>query len=218
MSATLGLLVPVDGENGGPRYPKGPDPAELLAAAIHGDRDAKKDLVLRYSSLVRRVISQYRLTATDMEDVYQTVWMRLWEHLDRIRVPQALPGWITTTAKNEALKVATSNRRLDLADPQNDARFDSRSEWPELADELLRIEKNQALQSGLAQLEPKHRNLLLLLHSEPQVSYREISMRLGIPMGSIGPTRARCIKKLRATTSVTTLLHTETDIDLPATA
>lgn len=218
MSVTLEIRVPIEFANRDTHKHETLEPAELLSAAILGDRDACKHLVLRYTELVQRVIHHYRLTHSDSEDVCQTVWMRLWQHLDRIREPRALPGWIMTTARNEALKVAMSNRRMDLVDPLDTYRLDDRNEDAELVDELLRTERNRALRNGLAELEPKHRELLLLLHAEPQVPYREISRRLGIPTGSIGPTRARSIAKLRATSSVTTLIHTERGTDLPASA
>lgn len=200
------------------RDDESPEPAELLRGAILGDRTASQQLVERYSSLVHRVIRQYQLTPSDSEDVWQTVWMRLWQYLDRIREPRALPGWIVTTTRNEALKVAMTNRRVDLVDPLNPFSLDGKIEDTELLDDLLRAEREQALRKGLAQLDPKQRDLLVLLHAEPRVPYREISKRLGIPTGSIGPTRARCIDKLRATSSVTSLIRDERGTELPISA
>jgi RNA polymerase sigma factor (sigma-70 family) len=187
------------------------DPTDLIMAAAGGDRDAWIALVRRYCPLVQKVIARYRLSPIDADDVCQVVWLRLFQYLDRIREPRALPGWIVTTTRNEALRVISTSSRLDLIDPINNSTFDRRFESGELVDGLLRAERHRALRKGLATLEPRHRELLLLLHAEPQVPYREISRRLGIPTGSIGPTRARCLAKLRASASVATMVSTERD-------
>jgi RNA polymerase sigma factor (sigma-70 family) len=182
------------------------DLIDLVAAAAEGDRLAWKDLVDRYTPLVRHTIRRYRLSHDDLEDVSQSVWLRLVQHLHRLREPLALPGWLVTTTKNEALRVLTSGRRTELIDPQDLSRLER--EYPGLApgEEILRVESHHSLHDGLAELKPEHRELLVLLHSDPQVPYREISKRTGMPTGSIGPTRARCLKKLRATTAIRALL------------
>ncbi len=187
------------------------DPTALVKAAMTGDRNASKDLVIRYTPLIHGVIGHYRLSRGDAEDVCQTVWLRLWQNLDRLRDLRALPGWIITTTKNESIKVAMSNQRTVLVDPH-----DSEPQFPGedtgLLDELLLAERDNLVRKGLAQLQPQHRELLLLLLAEPRVSYRQISLRLGITIGSIGPTRARCIDKLRATPSVAALIWAERSV------
>ena len=184
-------------------------PAELIAAALGGDQAAWTNIVRRYTTLVHQIVRRYPLTYSDSEDVCQVVWMRLWQHIDGIREPRSLPGWIATTTRNEACRVAVSNRRTVLVDPLDTAKFDYPNSGDELVDGLLRSERNQALRNGLAELESKHRSLLILLHAEPQVPYQEISRLLGIPTGSIGPTRARTLAKLRATSSVIQLIGAE---------
>jgi len=115
--------------------------------------------------------------------------------------PRVSTPWIGTTTKNESLRVLKSRRRIEPADPMADSRFDS-TDRPELDEDLIRADQRRALREGLRQSRPEHRQLLLLLLADPRLSYHEISRRLGIPIGSIGPTRARCLRRLRATTEV----------------
>jgi len=189
------------------------DLSALVAAASAGDCRAWASLVDRYSPLVHRITCQYRLSHFDAQDVYQTVWMRVFEYLGRIREPRALPGWISTVTRNAALHVLTSHRRTYLVSGLSDTDFDSGNRSADVDDNLLRAERRQAIHEGLAVLEPEHRELLLLLHAEPPISYREISTRLGMPTGSIGPTRARCLQKLRATAAIRTLVSDHNDQD-----
>lgn len=183
--------------------------AELIAAALGGDQAAWTDIVRRYTTLVHHVVRRYRLSHSDSDDVCQAVWIRLWQHLDGIREPRSLPGWIATTTRNEACRVAVSNRRTVPVDPLEIAQFKRLNQGDEPVGSLLRFERHQALRNGLAELESKHRKLLILLHAEPQLPYHEISRLLGIPTGSIGPTRARTLAKLRATSSVTQWIGAE---------
>jgi RNA polymerase sigma factor (sigma-70 family) len=179
---------------------------ELVAAAAQGDQRAWSSLVERYLPLVYSIIRRYRLSDKDAEDVSQTVWLRLVEHLDAIREPAALPGWLATTTRHEALGILRNKRRTDPVDPGASWILELRVDSPELDGDLLRAETARALRAGLAELAPEHRELLLLLVTDPPISYGDISRLLGMPVGSIGPTRARCLKKLRATTAVQALL------------
>jgi RNA polymerase sigma factor (sigma-70 family) len=179
---------------------------ELVAAAARGDQRAWSSLVERYLPLVYSIIRRYRLTDKDAEDVSQTVWLRLVEHLDAIREPEALPGWLATTTRHEALAILRNKRRTDPVDPGASWILDLRVDSPELDGDLLRAETATALRAGLAELAPEHRELLMLLVTDPPISYGDISKLLGMPVGSIGPTRARCLKKLRATTAMQALL------------
>lgn len=190
-------------------YAADPTPAELVAAAIRGDKKAWLSLVQNYTPLLRRVVRRFRLPPNDADDVVQAVWLLLWQHLSRIREPAALPGWISTTARRESIRVINNNRRWTLTDPLDDSWVERGEMGPELLDELLRIERCQAVHNGLRELDPRHRELLLLLNAEPRFSYQEISRRLGMPVGSIGPTQARVLSKLRATSAVATLISSE---------
>lgn len=179
---------------------------EKVQAAISGEREAWNWLVERYAPLVMGVASRYRLRAEDAADVSQGVWLKLVEHLDDIREPLALPGWIVTTTSREALRVLKSRQRTVEVDPQTGQMLEAASDAGSLDDELLRDERHHALREGLRELRPRQRDLLVLLLEDPPLSYDEISRMLGIPMGSIGPTRARCLEALRRTAALRSFL------------
>ncbi len=212
---TIRLVTPRPPHETGPapRPPDGPDPSSpraagvdvgvLVAAALAGDEDAWAEIVRRHTGLVLSRIRPFRLTPQQSEDVAQTVWLNLVEHLGSLRDPQALPGWIATTTRHEALRVATAGRRAIPVDPGT-GDFDRADEGGDdgeagLAAALLRDERHRALRAGLAELPEHQRRLLLLLSTDPSPSYQEVSQRLGIPVGSIGPTRQRGLDRLRRT-------------------
>ena len=131
------------------------------------------------------------------------MWLKLVENLAALRETRALPGWIKTTAGREALRILNTRRRTEPMDPSVLMTFDPQTPQEGADSDLLRWERDRAVQNSLAELAPEHRRLLVLLHAEPSASYREItsyreiSTTLGIPPGSIGPTRpdptrARC--------------------------
>jgi RNA polymerase sigma factor (sigma-70 family) len=175
---------------------------ELVAGARRGDQTAWNALVSRYSPLVVAVIRAYRLRDKDAEDVSQIVWLRLVEHLGRIREPRALPKWIITTARHEAQRVVGILRRTVPMDPLAEAASHCQPNQAEADADLLRAEQHQALRDGLAELPAAQRRLLLMLAADPPLSYRQISHRLGIPVGSIGPLRARYLQRLRVTSAL----------------
>jgi RNA polymerase sigma factor (sigma-70 family) len=185
---------------------------ELTRAAARGDQDAWNQLVGRYTPLVVSVIRSYRLGDEDAADVNQTLWLRLVEHLDRIRDPQALPMWIITTTRNECMKVLRSRQRTRTVDPLVGLDVPD-TEGPELDEALLAAERQQVLRDAFALLGPACRTLLTLLMSEPPLSYDEISERLGMARGSIGPTRSRCLDKLRRSRPVVTFLQAVQDTE-----
>ena len=171
----------------------------LVQAAGEGDPGAWKSLVERYTPLVASVIVGYRLRGPDVEDVVQTVWLRLIEHLGDLREPRALPMWLITTARNECVRVLKAGQRTQLFDPLEERDDLLRGEDVDLDERLLAAERHQLLLAAFGELPEHHRELLLLLMADPPVPYAEISSRLGIPVGSIGPTRARALQRLRET-------------------
>ena len=177
---------------------------ELVALALQGNQRAWQDLVHRYSPLVSSVIRRFRMNDSDADDVRQNLWMRLVEHLKDIREPRALPGWVMTTTRNEAIRVLAGKRRTEPVDPQQDDRLDN-IEHTEPDADLIRAEYRAAVHAGLRELRPEHRELIELTFADTPISYQQISTRLGIPIGSIGPTRARCLKKLERTAAIRAL-------------
>jgi RNA polymerase sigma factor (sigma-70 family) len=184
------------------------DVAVLVGAAAQGDEAAWSEIVDRFTPLLIAVVMRYRLSSGELEDVAQTVWLRLIEHLGELREPRALPMWLTTTAKREALRSAMAGARVQPADPQ-DERWSSRlatDDDPDAA--LVRSERHTAVLEGFATLSPRQRQLLSMLSEDPPVPYADISRRTGIPIGAIGPTRARALERLRRSPSVRALATT----------
>ena len=177
---------------------------DLVSAARAGDKDAWDALVDRFLPLVTCVIAKHRLPPSDADDVNQIVWLRLVEHLNDLREPLALPGWLATIARNESLGIIRLRGRMTPVDPQS-APWERADPEPELDAELIRQERAVALREATLELAPQRRELLKLLMADPPMSYDEISARLGIPKGSIGPTRARILEQLRTHQSITGL-------------
>lgn len=183
---------------------------DLVHAAADGDEDAWSQLVERYLPLVKSVIRSHGLSGQHAEDVSQILWLRLVEHLKDLREPRALAGWIKTTTRNECIQLLRSARRMVPV---------GASVEPEAATltvrepdaELLRAERHHALLEALAELPERQRNLLILLAADPPLSYAEISRRLGIRVGSIGPTRARALSKVRESPAMAALIETNTE-------
>jgi RNA polymerase sigma factor (sigma-70 family) len=178
----------------------------LVDAALHGNQAAWQSLHQRFSPLVVSVCRRHRLSQADADDVGQIVWLRLVQQLKLVRDPLALPGWIATTARNECLHVIKFRRRNESADPMVDQRF-NRQETAEPLERMLRLELHRALLDGLSQLPAHQRELMMLLIADPELPYREIALRLDIPVGGIGPTRARCLQKLRSMPGIRSLME-----------
>ena len=120
-----------------------------------------------------------------------------------------MPGWIRTTAKHETLRHLRATGRTLVMDPALLAAFDFAADLPEVDNDLLKMEREQVISDGLNEMEPHHRTLLILLHTDEQPSYQAIGRSLGMPVGSIGPTRARSLQKLRTTRSVSAFLESD---------
>jgi RNA polymerase sigma factor (sigma-70 family) len=147
------------------------------------------------------VIRSYRLTAADAQDVSQTVWLRLVEHLTDLREPDALPGWLARITQRECGRHVRSRQRELPVDPQADMTAQQPSA-EDLDAGLLRAELRQALRDGMDELPAHYRSLLRLYVSEPPKSYREISELLSMPVGSIGPKLRRGLDCLRDTAAM----------------
>ncbi len=185
------------------------DTGEIVRAAAGGSQQAWDRLVERYMPLVISVARGFHLTSKDVEDISQTVWLRLVEHIGTLREPRALPGWIATTARHEAIRVQRSRAQANPVDPGAGGPLDRNVESVDMDDRLLSAERHQALIDGLAELPVQQRRLLELMVVDPPLSYQEISTKLGIPVGSIGPTRSRALTRLRASGPIQSLLGPE---------
>jgi RNA polymerase sigma factor (sigma-70 family) len=181
--------------------------AVLVSAAAEGDQSAWNEIVDRYTPLVVSVIYKHRLRPADAADVNQTLWLRLVEQIGRLREPEALPGWIMTTTRNECLRVLRVQQRTHLYDPlsESDA-LESEQVDADVEADLLAVERRQALRDGFAELTDQCKRLLTKLMTDPPPSYQVVSEELAMPVGSIGPTRIRCLEKLRKTSALSAFL------------
>ena len=184
------------------------DLPRLVKASVDHDEEAWNELVRRFAGLVAFVIRHYRLSAADTQDVSQLVWLRLVEHLSDIREPSALPGWLATTTRHECERFLRVNGRSVAMDPLT-MRLTDKPDGPEVDELLLAAERRQVLLDGLRELTDQQRELLLMLTADPPYAYAEISRILGIPIGSIGPTRSRVLDKLRDTDAVRAYLDAD---------
>jgi RNA polymerase sigma factor (sigma-70 family) len=169
------------------------DLGSLVAAAADGDEAAWEEIVDRFASLVWATARAHRLSRDDAADVAQTTWLRLVENLDRIQQPERLGSWLATTARRESLrKLRLAARERPSDEPDLFEAPGSSIEGP-----LLERERDRALWQAFAWLSERCKALLRLLVAETEPSYDEVSAALGMPVGSIGPTRMRCLDRLQ---------------------
>jgi RNA polymerase sigma factor (sigma-70 family) len=176
--------------------PAGLNVALVVRCAAEGDQRAWERLVELYGRLVWAMTREFRLDESDAADVVQTTWMRLLEHIDRLDHPERVGSWLAATARNECLRGLAGRKRLVLVEDDVTLMTDV-ARGPEVDERLLADERAQAVRGALAHLPARWQRLLQLLMADPPASYAEISDQLGIPIGSIGPTRGRCLETLR---------------------
>jgi RNA polymerase sigma factor (sigma-70 family) len=169
----------------------------LVHAAAAGDHSAWDELVERYVALLWAIALRHGLNESDAADVVQTTWLRLLEHIDEVRDPARVGSWLATTAQREALRCVARNSRLV---PSGDATtFDAPDRLlPPVEEALLVREQAAAARAALDAMPPTWRSLIEALSQDPRPSYEEIGVDLGLPVGSIGPTRGRCARRMRA--------------------
>jgi RNA polymerase sigma factor (sigma-70 family) len=169
---------------------------DLATRARDGDARAWDALVERYAPLIWSLCRRYRLDSADAEDVGQSVWLRLLDQLDKIRDPAAVAGWIATTTRRECLRVVRAAGSHPVSFPLDAERI--ADEQSGLAEELvLAAERQAALREAYAELPTDCQRLVAMLIADPPMPYTEISTMLSMPIGSIGPTRSRCLDKMR---------------------
>jgi RNA polymerase sigma factor (sigma-70 family) len=173
------------------------DVARLVQRAAEGDAWAWDRLVKQYARLIWAMTRDFKLVESDAADVAQITWLRLFEHIDRLEKPDRVGSWLAATARNECLRSLAARKRLVLVADDDVALDDVAAHEPELDERLLAEEGAQVVREALARLPRPWQRLLELLMADPPTSYAEISDQLGLPIGSIGPTRGRCLEKLR---------------------
>jgi RNA polymerase sigma factor (sigma-70 family) len=180
---------------------------DLVTRAKNGDKQAWDALVERYAPLIWSICRRYRLGGADAEDVGQAIWLHLVEHLDGLRDPAALPGWLATTTRRECCRVLRATGKPPADGQVLENTPDEQTAAAE--HELLVAERNTALRDAFARLPLSCQRLLALLIADPAVPYTEISARLGVPVGSIGPNRRRYLDRLRRDPAVARLINAE---------
>jgi RNA polymerase sigma factor (sigma-70 family) len=195
--------------------------AGLVTRAKNGDDRAWDALVKSYAPLIWSICRRHQLDRADAEDVGQYVWLKMVDQLGNVRDPAALPGWLATTTRRECARALRATRRLPAAGQVLEASSIPDPQAVTAEQELLRAERHAALRDALACLPPGCQRLLALLTADPPVPYAQISAELGIPVGSIGPARSRCLQKLRRHPALAALIdarQTSADTQLPGQA
>jgi RNA polymerase sigma factor (sigma-70 family) len=187
-----------------------PPVTDLVMRARNGDQQAWDALVERYAPLIWSVCRRYRLSSADAEDVNQSVWLTLVGQLAALREPAALPGWLATTTQRECGRVLRAARRPQTGWYVPDAEDIADEQAVTADEELLQAERHAALREAFTCLPPSCQQLIAMLIQDPPVPYTQISAELGIPIGSIGPTRRRCLDKLRRYPAIAALIEAET--------
>jgi len=172
------------------------DAAVLVRRAAEGDQQAWERLIEQYARLIWAMTRDFKLIESDAADVAQVTWLRLLERIDSLEHPARVGSWLAATARNECLRSLAARKRIVLV--QDDAALDSAAvHQPEADERLLADERAQAVREALSHLPWQWQQLVELLMADPAPSYIEISDQLGLPIGSIGPTRGRCLARLR---------------------
>jgi RNA polymerase sigma factor (sigma-70 family) len=174
--------------------PSGAVLERVLCDAAAGDERAWTVLHDRYGTRVRAVARSYRLAPQDVDDVAQTTWLRLLEHIRSVRDASAIGAWLETTARRESLRLLRGTKRER---PTDDAMLVDQPTEAIAERRLVSAERRTALDAAMRQLPSRQRRLLAEIFAEPEASYTQISESLGMPIGSIGPTRARSLARLR---------------------
>jgi RNA polymerase sigma factor (sigma-70 family) len=167
--------------------------ASIADAAALGDDDAWRDLVTRFEPQLRSVVRGYRLSPPDVDDVVQTTWLQAYANLGRLRDRAAVGGWLVVVARREALRSLQRGAREVLTP---DAADSVDAATPERL--ALERERVGALGLAIARLTGRQRTVAQALLARPGRSYEELADELGMPVGSIGPTRERAFERLRS--------------------
>jgi RNA polymerase sigma factor (sigma-70 family) len=177
----------------GPQRRSAEEIARLVSAAAAGDQQSWNELVQEFGGMIWAIARGPRLRDADAADVAQATWLKLLDHLDRLRDPARAGAWLATTARRECLAILRHSRRNMLC---ADSPFEQAStESPD--DRLLTAERDRALWHGFSRLPASDQALLRMLMADPSPAYEEVSAALDMPVGSIGPTRARALGRLR---------------------
>jgi len=170
--------------------------ARMVNEARSGHAEAFNGLVTEFTPMLWQVARATGLGRADAEDVVQTAWLNLLSHLDTIHTPAALTAWLVTTTKREAWRVRKAGHRQTPEDPEVLILIPDHADGSE--ERVILADEHQQLRKAFLTLEPRCRELLRIVAFVPRPDYSEMAIRLGMARGSVGPTRGRCLEKLRA--------------------
>lgn len=191
-------------------HPEAPDPAAATDGATGGDPDrlaerirngnalAWRELIDRHEPLLRRIARQYRLSSQDTDDVVQFTWLRCLEHIDQLARDDRLRAWLSTICRRECLRLATKGaHEVPLDESIVIGLIDSTREAPDPSAGAVLRDSNARLSRAVTALPDRQRLVLLALLDREGHGYLDVSRRLGLPVGSIGPTWQRALARLR---------------------
>jgi RNA polymerase sigma factor (sigma-70 family) len=178
---------------------------DLVTRAGNGDKQAWDTLVERYSPLIWSICRSHRLGDADARAVGQSIWRQLVRQLDKVQDPGALAGWLAAAAWRECGNARSATRGLQIAGEIAGSWRQPGHQARTAEQERLIAECHATLREAFSRLSPCCQRLLTLLIDEPSLPDTEVSTRLGIPVGSIGPTRSRCLEKLRRDPAIAAL-------------
>ena len=174
----------------------------IVRAAARDDQRAWEQLVVAFTPAIKAVARRHRLSPFDQDDVAQRTWFALTRNIDRITEPSSLRFWLLTTARREALDILQERAREILSD---DIAEHTAADVHE-DDSPVAPEQRDAVREAVASMPASQQALISALVAEPPLSYRQVSERVGIPIGSIGPQRQRCLQRMRRDPRVAQLL------------
>jgi RNA polymerase sigma factor (sigma-70 family) len=174
--------------------PKASDP-ELVARCLDGDSAAWEALIHRYRRLIYSIPNKFRFSTADCDDVFQTVVVKLLEHLSDLKDGSKVSSWLITTTTRQCIQVRAQHQR-NVGDDEG---MDQEPDPGQTSEEVhIQADREQKIRESIARMSDRCRRLLELLFQDPRsLSYEEISGEMNMPVPSIGPTRARCIEKLQ---------------------
>ncbi len=184
--------------------------SELVRLSLTGDAKAWEHLVRRLERVVWKAVNMMTIEDEVRKDAFAATWLRLVERLDSIREPEKLPGWLTTTATNEVRHILRQRSRQQVSidwsitgDPLGDVLMSTGASSGEHEREVVRSEANRSIRRAFSMLDEECRQLLtVLVLADPPLSYQQASEQLDRPVGALGPSRRRCLDKLRASSSM----------------
>lgn len=177
------------------RYHELSDP-ELVGRCLEGDPAAWEELIsVRYRRLIYSIPNKFRFSPADCDDVFQTIVVKLLEHLSELKDESKVSSWLITTTTRQCIQM----RSLKMRDVSDEDGLEATPDPAETSEQVhIQTDREQKIREAIHEMPGKCRQLLESLSEDPRPSYEEISKRLSMPVPSIGPTRARCIEKLQS--------------------